>query len=186
MRRLTFAAALMAATLMLGACKDSPTQTDQAAASDDYALVVFGVSGAALQSTLGPQSGRPFDGRTGTPHFPDSLALTAEQTAAIDALRSTFETTHQAQLDALRAIFEEARAAREAGEPRDSIRAILQESRAIGEAIRGAVEALHQSILGVFTDEQHAWLEAHRPPPPRDMDGRQHPPGPGRGGPPPR
>ena len=175
MRRLMYGSAIMAASLMLGACGgDSPTGAS--ASSDDYALVMFGPSGAALQSTLGPQIGHPFDGRSGAPPFPDSIALSADQIAAIRALRTAFREAHQAQLDALVAVFQAARAAHNAGEPRDSIRAILQGGRAIALELLPAVQALHQAILAVFTDEQRAWLAAHRPPPPPDLDGRPRQP----------
>jgi hypothetical protein len=184
MKRMTIGAAMLAASLALGACsKDSPTQPDAAtlaavaAEANDYSLVMFGASGAALEGTMGPQDGSrpPFDGRTGFPPFPDSLALSASQQASIDALHTAFQATHQADLDALKAIFEQARAAHDAGASRDSIRAILEQGKPIGQALQAAVDALHTALLAVLTDAQKAWLQLHRPPPPPDVDGRGRP-----------
>lgn len=167
MKRLTFGATIIAASFMLGACggDSSPTGVTTLE-NDDYALVMFGAAGDALQSTLGEQTGHPFDGRTGAPPFPDSIALSADQIAAIQALRDAFRTANQPRLDSLRAIFQDARAAHEAGQPRDSIRAILMQARPIVLELWTAVMALHQAILAEFTDAQRAWLLAHRRPPP--------------------
>lgn len=161
MRRL-FAPAL-AATLVLAACDQSPTQSAATASDTDYALVMFGEAGSALEGTMGPQGPRPFDGRTYRRPFPDSLRLTEEQLAEIAALREAFRTEHAEELDALRAIFEEARAAREAGASREEIRAILEEGRPIALALRIDLVDLHYAIWSVFTDAQKAWVLSHRP-----------------------
>lgn len=171
--------AVAAAGLVLAACSESPTQPS--GNEDDYSLVMFGQPGSALAGTLGPQGGRPFDGRSGAPRLPDELALSAEQQAEIEALRTSFVAAHQADLDAMRAIFEEARAAREDGATREEVRAILEGGRSIGEGLREDVQALHDAIAEVLTDDQREWLESHRPAPPRGLGGQ----GPnGRGGPP--
>lgn len=179
MRRM-LVGAVAAAGLVLAACSDSATQPSGSA--DDYSLVMFGGSGSALEGTMGPQGPRPFDGRSGVPHLPDSLALTADQQAQIKALRDAFIAAHQTQIDALHAIFEEAHTARENGATRDEVRAILEGGRTIGEALRPDVEALHTAIQNVLTAEQKAWLESHRRQPPEGL-GRGRGPG-GRGGPP--
>jgi hypothetical protein len=165
--------AVAAAGLVLAACSDSPTQPS--GNEDDYSLVMFGQPGSALEGTLGPQHGRPFDGRSGFPRLPESLAISAEQKAEIAALREAFRAAHQDELDAMRAIFEEAKAAREDGASREDVRAILEEGREIGEGLRADVQALHTAILGVLTDEQREWLESHRPRPPRGLDGERPP-----------
>jgi hypothetical protein len=167
-----------AATTMfaLAACSNDATDPqDSAIVATDYSLVMFGSAGAALEGTLGPQGGRPFDGRTGAPPFPDSLKLSDEQKAEIEALRTAFRTEHQTELDQLRAIFDEARDARDGGATREEVRAILEDGHSIGEALRDDVQALHAAIRDVFTDEQIAWLESHRPPPPPGIDGRRRP-----------
>lgn len=143
----------LAAALFIGACAESPT----AAASDpdDYALVVFGEAGTALEGTMGPQpAGRPFDGRSGHRGFPPGLELTDAQIAEMRALREAFRAEHADALDALRAIFQEARDARQAGATREEVRAILEEGRPIIEALRPHVQELHGA--------QREWLETQR------------------------
>lgn len=177
MRRLTFGLA-MATTLVLAACSDGPTNPSDDASEDDYALVMFGGAGASLESSLGPQGSRPFDGRTAAMMFPPALRLTDEQRTEIQGLRAAFRTEHQADLDALRAIFEEARAAREDGATREEVHAILEEGRDIAASLQDDVEELHQAILGVLTDAQRAWLASHPRPRPGGLPLRG-----GRGGP---
>lgn len=163
----------LAATVALTACELTPTGPASAQLSDDFALVIFGDAGAALEGTMGPQDGpRPFDGRTGRPELPDSLRLTTEQLETIAGLREAFRTEHADELAALRAIFEEARAARQNGATREEVRAILATGRPIHEALRPDVIALHEAIRAVFTDAQRAWLAAHRPLRPRPMGPR--------------
>lgn len=159
----------LAATVLLSACELTPTGPT-AAFNDDYALIVFGEAGSALEGMMGPQGGsRPFDGRTARPQLPDSLALSATQLEAIAALREAFRTEHAEELAALKAIFERARAARQSGATQEAVRAILVTGRPIHEALRPDVQALHEAIRAVFTDAQRAWLEANRPPRPRQM-----------------
>lgn len=163
----------LAATVALTACELTPTGPTAGAVDDDYALVIFGDAGAALEGTMGPQDGpRPFDGRTGRPELPDSLKPTTAQLDSIAVLREAFKTAHAEELAALKAIFDEARAARQGGATREEVRAILAEGRAIHEALRPDVQALHEAIRAVFTDAQRAWLAAHRPPRPRPMGPR--------------
>lgn len=167
----------LAATVALTACELTPTGPSAAELSEDYALVVFGDAGAALEGMMGPQDGmRPFDGRTGRPQLPDTLRLSTEQLAAIAALREEFRTAHADEIAALKAIFDEARAARRDGATRAEIRAILAEGRVIHEALRPDVQALHEAIRAVFTDAQRAWIAANRPigprPHPRPMGPR--------------
>lgn len=161
----------LAATLLIGACTESPFGST-AIDTEDYALVMFGEVGAALEGTMGPDAGaQPFDGRSMRPQFPDSIALTDAQRAEISALRSAFRSAHQDELDALRAVFEQARQARLGGASREEVRAILQTGRPIAEALRPDVIALHEALRAVLTDAQRAWIAANRPP--RHM--RRHP-----------
>jgi Spy/CpxP family protein refolding chaperone len=159
----------LAATLVLGACDSGPTEPT-ATMNDDYALLMFGESGTALENTMGPQPGpRPFDGRSGIPPLPPELALTDEQKAEILALREAFKTAHETEIAALKAIFEQARAARQAGATREEVFAILLQGREIARALRPAVWELHLAVRAVLTDEQRAWILEHRPrrfPPP--------------------
>ena len=155
---------VMAVSLTLGACVEGSVAPASSVLEQDYALLVFGETGQALEGTMGPQdSTRPYDGRTGRPPLPDSLKLTDEQKAEIAALRTTFREAHAEELAALKAIFEEARAARVAGATREEVHAIIAEGRPIAEALRPAVHELHFKILNVFTEAQRAWLFQHRP-----------------------
>lgn len=160
LRRLALFPAL-AATLVLAACGESPTES--MAQTDDFALVMFGEQGSALEGTMGTQQGAPFDGRTQRATFPDSLRLTDEQRAQMLALRMAFRAENEAQLDSLRDIFREARLARLEGATRAEVRAILETGRPIAEALRPKVRALHEALRAVLTDAQRAWLDAHRP-----------------------
>lgn len=160
LRRLLLLPTLSAA-LLLAACDQSLTGTS--AVTDDFALVMFGAEGAALEGTMGPQGAQPFDGRTNRPVLPDSLALTDEQRAQMLALRIAFRAEHQAELDSLRLIFMQARQARLGGATREEVLAILQTGRPIAEALRPDVIALHQALRAVLTDAQRAWLDANRP-----------------------
>ncbi len=161
LRRLLFPT--LAATLVLAACSESPL--GPLSSTEDYALVMFGEQGAALEGTMGMQSGpRPFDGRTIRPSFPDSIALSDGQRAAMLALRVAFRTEHQGALDSLRAIFQAAHTARQDGATREEIRAILATGRPIGEALRPDVIALHEALRALLTDAQRAWIAANRPP----------------------
>lgn len=161
-RRLLFPT--IALTFAVAACSEAPTGTSTELDSGDYALVMFGEEGAALEGTMGVQDGaRPFDGRTGWARLPDSLQLTDEQRAEMRTLREAFRIEHADELEALRDIFQEARAARRAGASRMEVRAILAEGRPIVEALRPDVRALHVALRAVLTDAQRAWLAANRP-----------------------
>ena len=151
----------LAAALVLAACGESPTESTTL--TDDFALVMFGEEGAALDGTMGTQDGVPFDGRTRRPVFPDSLRLTDAQRAEMLALRMAFRAENEAQLDSLRDIFREARLARLEGATRAEVRAILETGRPLAEALRPKVRALHEALQAVLTDAQRAWLAANRP-----------------------
>ncbi|MDQ8144553.1 MAG: hypothetical protein P3A32_00585 [Gemmatimonadota bacterium] len=155
---------LIALALGLAACAESSTAPTVTSTDDDYALVMFGEIGSALEGTLGTQSGtQPMDGRSWMARLPDSLALTATQRTAIAALRATFRQNNAATLDSLRQIFVQARDARRAGATREEVRAILVTGRPIAEALRPKVLALHLASWSVLSDAQRAWLIANRP-----------------------
>jgi len=165
----TLIAPALLATLALAACENASTDPSTATLEDDYAIAMFGEAGSALEGTMGPQAGRPFDGRSGHPLLPPDLALSEEQKAEIQALREAFRTEHIEALEALKAVFMEARAARQAGATRLEVREILIQGREIAQGLRPAVIELWQAIWDVLTEEQQAWLIEHRPrrfPPP--------------------
>jgi Spy/CpxP family protein refolding chaperone len=155
--------ATAAAVALAAACSDGgPTAPRDTAADTDYAAVSFGPTASALEGTLGPQRGRPFDGRTAAARLPDSLALSEAQKAQIAALRSAFEAENRAALKQLTAAFEAARQAREDGKSREEIRAILDAVKPVAEGLRPKVQALHEAIQAVLTPAQKAWLDGKR------------------------
>jgi len=154
---------LVALALGLAACAESSTAPAVTSAEDDYSLVMFGEAGAALEGSLGTQTGAPMDGRSWFGRLPDSLALTTAQRTAIAGLRASFRQNNAAALDSLRKIFVEARDARRAGATREEVRAILVTGRPIAEALRPKVIALHVATFSVLSDAQRAWLIANKP-----------------------
>ena len=160
MRSLT---SLLAVVLSIAACDVG--STEPSAVDADYALTLFGDAGAALETTMGPQGPRPFDGRSrGFSRLPTELALTIDQEVQIAGLRNAFRTANASVLADLRSIMEAARAARAAGETREEVRTIRIDARPIAESLRPAVQTLHESVKALLTSEQSAWLKANRPP----------------------
>lgn len=162
MRRTLFAPAL-AVTMLLAACDQNAPTGVETRQSDDYALVMFGTAGSALEGTMGRQGTRPFDGSTAHARLPEEIKLTDAQKAQIDALRAAFQTANAANHAALKAIFDEAKAARDAGKTRAEVRAILDRGKPMADQMRAAVQALHTAIQAVLTDAQRAWLAANKP-----------------------
>lgn len=154
---------LVALAFSLAAC-ESATAPTRASSDEDYALVMFGEIGSALEGTLGAQpNSQPMDGRTWMARLPDSLAITATQRTAIRALRATFRQNNAASLDSLRQVFVRAREARRTGATQEQVRAILVTGRPIAEALRPKVLSLHLAIWSVLSDAQRAWLISNRP-----------------------
>jgi Spy/CpxP family protein refolding chaperone len=104
-------------------------------------------------------------GGIGGAMLPDNLALTTEQKAAIAALHDAFRAAIAADVAALQALESEARAAKQAGRSRDEIRAILEQGAPIVARLTAAFATLQAAIWQVYTPEQRAWIEAHRPKP---------------------
>lgn len=104
-------------------------------------------------------------GGVGGAQLPDNLGLTTEQKAAIAVLHEVFKAATAADVAALRAIEAEARAAHAAGKSREEIHAILERGAPILARLIGAFRALQAAIWLVYTPEQRAWIDAHRPKP---------------------
>jgi len=156
---------LLVALVALAGCESSATEPElQPVDETDYAFVLFGEAGMALEGMLGTQSAKPFDGSTaGLERLPEGLKLTAEQRSAIAALRAAFMESQRDRLQALRATLERARLAREAGDSKEEIRAIRMEAITIARSMRGSVQVLHANIRNILTPEQRAWLRANAP-----------------------
>jgi Spy/CpxP family protein refolding chaperone len=146
---------LLGAVAALAAC-DSSTSTSP---TDDLTDVVvdvvpdYALSEAASMDAAG----------IGGAQLPDNLRLTVEQKAAIAALHDAFTKAIAADVDALRGIEQEARAAIRAHKSRDEIRAILAKADPIRARLDAAFKKLQADIWAVYTPEQKAWIESHRP-----------------------
>ena len=163
---------MLAAAVVFAACEQGPTQSRLASELnqvDPYVLTFNATDGlpAAPFHMGGP--GSPMSARGPGLPFPDSLKLSDAQKAAMQALRTAFETANQADLAALEAIRKEAAEAIKAGKAREEVRAILAKGKPILERMKPAFEALHDAIANLLTAAQKAWIAAHRPdgPPPR-------------------
>ncbi len=104
-------------------------------------------------------------GGVGGAQLPNDLALTTEQKAAIAALHEAFKTATAGDVAALQALESQARAAKQAGKSAEEIRAILQQGAPILARLAAAFATLQAAIWQVYTPEQRAWIEAHRPKP---------------------
>jgi len=104
-------------------------------------------------------------GGIGGANLPPELALSTEQKAAIAALHAGFKAATAADVAALHALEAQARAARDAGKTREEIKAILAQGAPILARLQQAFAALQAAIWQVYTPEQRAWIEAHRPKP---------------------
>ncbi|HEX6053784.1 MAG TPA: Spy/CpxP family protein refolding chaperone [Gemmatimonadaceae bacterium] len=144
---------LIAVTATLVACDRS---TPVAPASIDEVVDVvpdYALSAAAFTDAAG----------IGGSRFPDDLRLTAQQKAAIAALHDAFMKATAADVAALRAIERQAREARAEGKSREEIRAILARALPIRERLDAAFKQLQADVWAVYTPEQRAWIESHRP-----------------------
>ena len=147
---------LFGAVALLAACDNSAPVSP--AAPDDAVEVIelvpdYAVSPAASVDAAG----------VGAAQLPEELRLTVEQKAAIAALHDAFMTATATDIAALRAIEQEAHAAIRAGKPRAEIRAILEKAAPILVRVQMAFRKLQADIWAVYTPEQRAWIESHRP-----------------------
>jgi Spy/CpxP family protein refolding chaperone len=99
----------------------------------------------------------------GAAQLPENLRLTVEQKAAIAALHEAFKKATAADVAALRAIEQEAKEAIKAKKPREEIRAILEKAAPIRARLDAAFKKLQADIWAIYTAEQKAWIESHRP-----------------------
>jgi len=152
--RLNQYALLLAGALALGACgSDTTSPTGVNLTTDVIDLVPdFASSGTMIMDRAG----------IGGSSFPDSLALTVEQKAAIEALHAGFATTTSTDRASLEAIEVEARKARAEGKSRDQIKVILQKAIPIRARMASAFETLRAAIIAIYTPAQRAWLESNK------------------------
>jgi Spy/CpxP family protein refolding chaperone len=146
---------VLGALLTLAACDRSAPVDPASQATDQVTDLIpdYAASPAAAVDAAG----------IGAAQLPDRLKLTVEQKAAIAALHDAFMKATAADVAALRAIEQEVKAAITAGKSRAEIRAIFERAAPIRERLDAAFKKLQADIWAVYTPEQRAWIESHRP-----------------------
>ena len=99
----------------------------------------------------------------GAARLPDELQLTAEQKAAIAALHEAFMADHADEVAALRQLEQQIKQKRRSGAPREEIHALLEQARPILQGLADDFAALQEAIWAIYTPEQRAWIESHKP-----------------------
>lgn len=99
----------------------------------------------------------------GAARLPDELQLTADQKAEIAALHDAFKAAHADEIAALREIDQQLRQLRRSGGTREEIQALLAEAHEIRQGLSDDFAALQDAIWQIYTAEQKAWIEAHKP-----------------------
>lgn len=143
----------LAGLALAAGCSNSPAGTDDTA-DPGITLVPEFVETMAVQMDAAG---------IGAVNLPPELALTTEQQAAIAALHEAFKTKTAADVAALKAIEEQARAQIKAGKTRDELRPLLEQALPILVRLGFAFAQLQGDIRAVYTPEQRAWIDAHRP-----------------------
>ena len=138
----------------MAACDSSSSVSPATDVTDVIELVPdYAVSEAASMDAAG----------IGAAQLPENLRLTVEQKAAIAALHEAFKKATATDVAALRAIEQEAKEAIKAKKPREEIRAILEKAAPIRARLDAAFKKLQADIWAIYTAEQKAWIESHRP-----------------------
>jgi len=102
-------------------------------------------------------------GGIGGARLPAELQLTTEQKAAIAALHDAFMAANSDEVAALRQIEQQLRELRRSGGSREAAIALLEQAHAIREGLADEFGALQDAIWAIYTAEQKAWIEAHKP-----------------------
>lgn len=143
--------ACLIALATLAACSSDSTAPATSEALDDLSVDLVQQYDATSASAM-DRAG------IGASEFPDSLKLTAEQKAQIQALHDAYKAANQADLAALRAIEAEAQAAIKAGKTREEVKAILAKAQPILARLATALAKLQRDIWAVYTPAQQAWI----------------------------
>jgi Spy/CpxP family protein refolding chaperone len=154
MMRKTFLAVAAFGLMGLSACSTETVAPNDFLAADAIDLLPdYEISSAAVVDGAG----------IGAARLPDELQLTAEQKAEIAALHDAFKAAHEDELADLREIEQQIRQLRRSGGSREEVQALHNEARTILEGLADAFAALQDAIWNVYTAEQQAWIEAHKP-----------------------
>lgn len=143
--------ACLIALATLAACSSESTAPVATESLDDLSVELVQQYDATAASAL-DRAG------IGGSEFPDSLKLTAEQKAQIQALHDAYKAANQADLAALRAIEAEVHAAIKAGKSREQVKAILAKAEPILARLATAMAKLQRDIWAVYTPAQQAWI----------------------------
>jgi Spy/CpxP family protein refolding chaperone len=145
---------LLGAVVALAACDSSSSVSPTSDPAEVVDLVPdYALSEAASMDAAG----------IGAAQLPENLRLTVEQKAAIATLHDAFTKAVAPDVLALRAIEQEARAAIRAGKSREEVRTILAKADPIRARLDAAFKKLQADIWAIYTPEQKAWIESHRP-----------------------
>ena len=153
MRRILAVAALGIASLT--ACsKETVAPMDQTELDETGAFLVpdYALSAASVVDGAG----------IGAARLPRELQLTEEQKAEIAALHEAFREEHADEIAELRAIEQQIRELRRSRGTRTEILALLAEAKPILDQLAAGFAELRGAIWNVYTDEQRAWIEAHK------------------------
>lgn len=139
----------------LTACSTETVAPNELLADDDVIDLVpdYAISSAAVID----------GGGIGAARLPDELQLTVEQKAAIAALHDAFMQENADEIAELRAIEQEIRQLRRSGGSRAEIHALFSQARAILADLAADFAALQAAIWAIYTPEQQAWIEEHKP-----------------------
>ena len=99
----------------------------------------------------------------GAARLPEELQLTAEQKAEIAVLHEAFLADHEDEIAQLRSIERQIRQLRRTGGTREQVMELLSQARPILAALAADFAELQRAIWNVYTDEQRAWIESHKP-----------------------
>jgi Spy/CpxP family protein refolding chaperone len=99
----------------------------------------------------------------GGARLPDDLQLTAEQKAAIAALHDAFAQENADEIAALREIEKQLHQLRRSRGSRAEAQALMAEAHTIMTGLADEFAALQDAIWAIYTAEQQAWIESHKP-----------------------
>jgi Spy/CpxP family protein refolding chaperone len=99
----------------------------------------------------------------GAARLPEELQLTTEQKADIAALHDAFREENTDEIAELRSIEQQIRELRRSNGNREAIGALLTQARTILQGLAADFAALQESIWAIYTAEQRAWIESHKP-----------------------
>ena len=156
MMRKTFLAVAAFGLIGLAACSTETLAPNELALLDREVIDLvpdYAVSSAAVVD----------GGGIGGARLPDDLQLTAEQKSAIVALHDAFMQENADEVAALREIEQQLRQLRRSGGSREDALALLAEAHAIREGLADEFAALQDAIWAIYTAEQRAWIEDHKP-----------------------